>query len=252
MEGLGSILPKSRDLMLSLYYEKNAVTVDFKLYLIKDRQQTRSRNLSIVVEQALKAGVKAVQLREKDLPIDELRRLAEEIRWITSLYGAKLLINGRADIARDIHADGVHLPQNGANVKAARKIIGPEQLIGMSCHNLDSAISALKSGADFITFGPVFFTPSKAVYGSPVGLERLAETTAILNIPVFGLGGINKSNILQVMAAGAKGIALKSAIMSAEQPQVAAETLLKILNHYRLKPVGSTAKNANPLTNPFD
>jgi thiamine-phosphate pyrophosphorylase len=210
--------------------EKDAVTVDFKLYLITDRLQTRSRNLPAVVEQAIKGGVKAVQLREKDLSINELCRLAEEIRRITSLHGAKLLINERADIAQAVHADGVHLPQNSVSVEAVRKIIGTERLIGMSCHNLDSAMSALKSGADFITFGPVFYTPSKAAYGKPVGLERLAETASILNIPVFGLGGINESNIIQVMAAGAKGIALKSAIMSAEQPQAAAETILKILN----------------------
>jgi thiamine-phosphate pyrophosphorylase len=213
--------------------EKTEVTFDFKLYLITDRRQTRGHNLSAIVEQALKGGVKAVQLREKDLPIDEHYQLAKEIRRITSLYGAKLLINGRADIARDVDADGAHLPQNGS-VKAARTILGPDRLIGMSCHSLDSALSALNNGADFITFGPVFFTPSKAAYGEPVGLERLTETASALNIPVFGLGGINKSNILQVMATGAKGIALQSAIMAAEQPQVAAKHLLKILHHQKI------------------
>ena len=208
---------------------RSAGTVDFKLYLITDRRQTRNRTLSAVVEQALRGGVRAVQLREKDLPADELYRLADEFRRITSQYGAKLLINERADIARDVHADGVHLPESGISVGAARKIIGPERLIGVSCHSLDSAKSAQKSGADFITFGPVFFTPSKAVYGNPVGLERLAETSSALNIPVFGLGGINESNMLQVMATGAYGVALISAIMTAEQPQVAAADMLKTL-----------------------
>ena len=205
------------------------MTVDFKLYLITDRRQTRSRNLSAVVEQALRGGVRAVQLREKDLPADELCRLAEQFRRMTLLYGAKLLINERADIARDIHADGVHLPESGMSVEAARKIIGPERLIGVSCHSLDSARSAQKSGADFITFSPVFLTPSKAAYGNPVGLERLADTASTLNIPVFGLGGINESNILQVMATGTNGIALISAILTAEQPRAAAENMLKIL-----------------------
>jgi thiamine-phosphate pyrophosphorylase len=181
------------------------------------------------VEQALRGGVRAVQLREKDLPADELCRLAEQFRRMTLLYGAKLLINERADIARDIHADGVHLPESGMSVEAARKIIGPERLIGVSCHSLDSARSAQKSGADFITFSPVFLTPSKAAYGNPVGLERLADTASTLNIPVFGLGGINESNILQVMATGTNGIALISAILTAEQPRAAAENMLKIL-----------------------
>jgi thiamine-phosphate pyrophosphorylase len=209
--------------------KRTAVTVDFKLYLITDRRQTRSRTLSAVVDQALRGGVRAVQLRERDLPSDELYRLADEFRRITALYGAKFLINERPDIARDVHADGVHLPERGISVGAARKIIGPERLIGVSCHSLDSAKSAQKNGADFITFGPVFFTPSKAVYGNPVGLERLAETASTLNIPVFGLGGINESNMLQVMATGANGIALISAFMTAEQPQAAAADMLKIL-----------------------
>jgi thiamine-phosphate pyrophosphorylase len=205
------------------------VIVDFKLYLITDRRQTGSRALTSVVERALRGGIRAVQLREKDLPSDELYRLADEFRRITSLYGAKLLINERADIARDVDADGVHLPESGISVGAARRIIGPERLIGVSCHSLDSAKSAQRRGADFITFGPVFFTPSKAVYGNPVGLERLADTASALNIPVFGLGGINESTMIQVMAAGAKGIAVISAIMTAEQPQAVTADILTIL-----------------------
>jgi thiamine-phosphate pyrophosphorylase len=203
--------------------------VDFSFYLITDRRQTRGRSLIGVVEAALQGGVRAVQLREKDLPSDELYRLAAELRRMTSLYGAKLLINGRADIACDIDADGVHIPEDGSSVAATRAIIGPERLIGASCHSLASAIAAETRGADFITFGPVFHTPSKAAYGSPIGLERLAETTTALNIPVFGLGGINGNNILQVMAAGAQGIALISAIMTADRPQTAAFDALKIL-----------------------
>ena len=113
--------------------------------------------------------------------------------------------------------------------EAARKIIGTERLIGASCHSLDTAVSAQRNGADFITFGPVFFTPSKAAHGSPPGLERLSEASSTLSIPVFGLGGINESNILPVLAAGAHGIACISAIIAAEQPQVAASNLLKIL-----------------------
>ena len=214
-------------------FRKTDVTVAFKLYLITDRRQTRGRALSAVVEQALQGGARAIQLREKDLPTDDLYRLADEFRRITSIYGAKLLINERADIARDVQADGVHLQESGISVGAARKIIGPERLIGVSCHSLDSARSAQMSGADFITFGPVFFTQSKALYGKPVGLAQLAETASALNIPVFGLGGINESNVFQVMASGTKGIALISAIMTAEQPQAATAEILKILNRQK-------------------
>jgi thiamine-phosphate pyrophosphorylase len=173
--------------------------------------------------------VRAVQLREKDLPADALYRLAGELRLLTSRYGALLMINTDMDLARDVGADGVHLPENGLSVEEVRTIIGQERLIGVSCHSLASARAAEKSGADFVTFGPVFLTPSKAAYGRPVGLERLSEATAALRIPVFALGGINEANTPQILAAGAHGIALISAIMTAYQPQIAASNILELL-----------------------
>jgi thiamine-phosphate pyrophosphorylase len=213
---------------------KAAVHVDFNIYLITDRLLTRGIPLSSVVEQALKGGVRAVQIREKDLPTDDLFALAKDIRRLTFQYGAKLLINGRADIARNVHADGVHLAERGSSVESSRNIIGPGKLIGVSCHSLDSATLAQEAGADFVTFGPIFSTPSKTAYGKPVGLELLSETVTALDIPVFGLGGINESNFLQVMAAGARGVALISAIMASADPRAAAELLLKKLNYQRL------------------
>jgi thiamine-phosphate pyrophosphorylase len=207
--------------------------VDFSLYLITDRHQTHSRDLSAVIEQALQGGVQAIQLREKDLPTDAFCQLAMELRQITERYGAKLLINGRADIARDVRADGLHLPEGADSIAAARHLIGPERLIGMSCHSLNAARAAEAAGADFITFGPVFSTPSKAVYGSPVGLQPLAEAAATLDIPVFALGGINRSNILQALETGARGAALISAILAADQPREAAADIVEILSNRR-------------------
>ena len=102
-------------------------------------------------------------------------------------------------------------------------------MIGVSCHNRISAISAEEMGADFITFGPVFYTPSKAVYGDPIGVGKLATITKLLQIPVFALGGIKRDNVPQVSAAGAHGIALVSAIMAAEDPRVEAKSLLSLL-----------------------
>jgi thiamine-phosphate pyrophosphorylase len=206
--------------------------VDFYLYLITDRHQTHGSDLSAVIEQVLQGGVKAIQLREKDLPTNAFRRLAAELRRITELYGARLLINGRADIARDVCADGLHLPEGADSIAAARQIIGPERLIGMSCHSLNAARAAEAAGADYITFGPVFPTPSKAVYGSPVGLQLLAEAAATLNIPVFALGGINKSNILQALKTGARGVGLISAILAADQPREAAADIVEILSSH--------------------
>jgi thiamine-phosphate pyrophosphorylase len=206
------------------------IPVDFDLYLITDRRQVKGGNLVQTVEQALRAGVRAVQLREKDIFSRELYELAFELRKLTSRFDAKLIINDRADIALAVDADGVHLGGDSIPLHRMRRILGPEKLIGISCHNQVSAIAAQENGADLITFGPIFHTPSKAQYGDPVGLEKLEIVTTLLKIPVFGLGGIKRDNIPSVAAAGAHGIAMISAILAAESPGDSTAEILRILN----------------------
>jgi thiamine-phosphate pyrophosphorylase len=206
-----------------------AKSVGFNLYLITDRHQKGSRHMFDVVEDALKGGVRGVQLREKDLSGRELYELAYDLRKLTARYGARLLINDRVDIALAVEADGVHLSQNSMPMHRARKLLGRKRLIGLSCHNQISAIMAQENGADFITFGPVYYTPSKANYGKPVGVELLETVAHLIAIPVFALGGIKKENIQKVTAAGAAGIALVSAIIASNDPQTAAETILTML-----------------------
>ncbi len=203
--------------------------IDFKLYLITDRKQVHGANLFQVIEKALKGGVKAVQLREKDLSSQALYAAACEMRVLTSRYGARLFINDRVDIALAADADGVHLGVESIPVAAARKVLGPGKLVGVSCHDRQSALKAEQYGADFITFGPVYPTPSKARYGEPVGRLKLAETTKVLRIPVFALGGVNLSNAREVLTCGAHGIALISAVIAAEEPEVEATKLLSLL-----------------------
>lgn len=204
-------------------------SVNFDLYLITDRRQVKGGDLIQAVEQALEAGVRAVQLREKDIFSRELYELAFELRKLTSRFGAKLIINDRADIALAVDADGVHLGGDSIPLHRMRRILGTEKLIGISCHNQVSAIAAQENGADFITFGPIFPTPSKAQYGDPVGLEKLEVVTTLLNIPVFGLGGIKRDNIPSVTAAGAHGIAMISAILAAESPGDSAAEIIGML-----------------------
>ena len=203
--------------------------VDFSLYLITDRHQTAGRNLPAVVEEALAGGVRAVQLREKDLTPRELLELARTLRNLTGRYGATLIINDRVDIALTVEADGVHLGEASIPAAAARRLLGPDRLIGVSCHNTEGALAAETSGADFITFGPVYPTPSKATYGPPVGVERLSETAELLRIPVFALGGIKRENTPEAMATGAAGIALISAIIAAGNPTKEACAFLSLL-----------------------
>jgi thiamine-phosphate pyrophosphorylase len=128
-----------------------------------------------------------------------------------------------------VDADGVHLGNSSIPLHRARKILGEKRLIGVSCHNQISAITAQDNGADFITFGPVFYTPSKAVYGDPTGIDKLQTIASLLQIPVFALGGINKHNAAQAITADVHGIALVSAIMAAENPREEAKTLLSLL-----------------------
>lgn len=206
--------------------------VDFSLYLITDRMQTAGRSLPAVVADALRGGLRALQLREKDLTAGQLFELAAELRQLTREYGAKLLINDRIDVALAVAADGVHLGKGGLPVAEARRILGGARLIGYSAHSADEAVRAQCDGADFVTLGPVYHTPSKALYGEPLGLNALTEAAGVVTIPVFALGGIKQSSVAEVLSAGAQGVALISAIMAAPDPTLETESLLRTIAHH--------------------
>lgn len=197
------------------------------MYLITDRNQTGGRPLTDVVKEALAGGVKAVQLREKDLPIRELLRLAEEMIKITKEAGAMLFINGRIDAAIAVEADGIHLGQTDLPVDVVRRIVGNRFMIGVSTHNLIEAKEAEAGSADFITFGPVYETPAKLKYGKPIGIKGLKIAKSGVSIPVYAIGGINSGNIKHILSAGADGVALISAVMGAKEPKKAVEALLE-------------------------
>jgi thiamine-phosphate pyrophosphorylase len=197
--------------------------IDFSLYLITDRHQTAGRPLLEVVEAALSGGVRAVQLREKDLSPAEQYELAWELRSLTSRFDARLLINDRIDLALAVEADGVQLGKGSLPVTAARRV-APDLLIGYSSHSVGEAAAALAKGADFATFGPVFPTPSKAAYGDPVGLGELGRIChQAVGDRVFALGGVKRDNLQQVVAAGCYRVALISDILAAPDPAAAAE-----------------------------
>jgi thiamine-phosphate pyrophosphorylase len=201
-----------------------SLAVDFKLYLITDRKITKMP-LPAAVRLALKGGVRAVQVREKDLPVRELLAIAQELRRITRESNAKLFINDRVDVAVAVEADGVHLGHQSMPSEAVRKIVGKKMLIGVSTHSLAEAVNAEEAGADFITLGPIFVTPSKMQYGEPIGVKSIGIVKKHIRIPVFGLGGIKNANIAQIMQAGADGIAMISAIIAADDIQRAAEII---------------------------
>lgn len=205
---------------------------DFSLYLITDRHQTGGRPLTDVVRLALLGGVRCVQIREKDLSGAGQFRLALELRDITRQFGARLIINDRPDIALAVAADGVHLGINSLPVAEVRRILGSKMLIGYSAHDIAEARLAEADGADFLTFGPLYFTPSKSPFGEPCGVNKMTEVSQEMKIPVFALGGISRDNIDEVLNTKVAGIAVISAIISADDPRGAAVFMLKKIEEH--------------------
>lgn len=204
--------------------------VDFDLYLVTDRNQTAGRDLLWVLEQALDGGVKAIQLREKDLSGRDLFSLAERSHKLCQAYDAALFINDRIDVAMAVDAAGVQLSQTSLPVITTRALLGPQKLIGVSTHSLRETKEAEQAGADFVLFGPVYFTASKAAYGAPQGLPALKTIVDNISLPVYAIGGITPENIESTKKLGVRGVALISAIVSAESPK---ETAAKILRQLR-------------------
>jgi thiamine-phosphate pyrophosphorylase len=200
---------------------------DFDLYLVTDRKQTGGRDLLWVLEQALKGGVKAIQLREKDLDGKAFFDLAEKTRDLCGRYRAALFINDRVDVALAVDADGVQLGKDSIPIAAARRLLGPLKLIGASIHALVEAKDAQREGADFILFGPVYFTPSKAAYGAPQGLAALKEIVENMAVPVYAIGGIKPGHIMEVRQTGIRGVALISAVLGSHDPNEATATILR-------------------------
>ena len=203
--------------------------VDFSLYLITDRHQTAGRPLLPLLERALSAGVKAVQLREKDLDTRSLAELASELLVLTRKHDGLLFINDRVDLVLALGADGVHLRSNSMPISAARRVLGPQHLIGTSAHNVADVLKAEADGADFAVLGPVYDTPSKRSYGDPIGLRPLEEASRQSHIPVFAIGGISLPRLQEVRRAGARGVAIISAILEAVDVESTTGLLLHAL-----------------------
>lgn len=170
------------------------------------------------IANAAAAGVDWIQLREKDYSGREWSALVRESTQRVRKAGSatRILVNDRLDVALAYGAGGVHLSENGIPVAEACRLRDeffsarhqpPDFLIGLSCHSLGAALGAARSGADYIYFSPIFFTPSKANYGPPQGIERLARVCAAVQIPVIAIGGITQQNAPDCLRAGAAGLA---------------------------------------------
>ncbi|MDE2728155.1 MAG: thiamine phosphate synthase [Gemmatimonadota bacterium] len=194
--------------------------VDFRFYLIGDRSRCAGRSLASALGQACRAGVRAFQIREKDLNTSDLLALTGEVKAELESLEPVLVVNGNLEVAAACGAQGVHLPESGVPVREAREALPAGILIGRSTHGTESARAAEADGADFVTFGPVYDTPSKAGYGPPQGIRALAEAAGSVTIPVFALGGVTPGRTRACLEAGASGVAAISAVLS--QPDIPA------------------------------
>lgn len=183
--------------------------VNFKLIAITN--SSLNSNLVKKVTEACKAGVKAVQLREKNISGRNLLDLSKKLRIITKKYHTKLIINDRYDIAVLSDADGLHSPEHGISPGQVNRSEG--FVIGRSVHSLKSAVETETEGFDYLIFGPIYQTPSKVKFGKPQGIGRLQEICGTVKIPVFAVGGINPERAKKCIEAGAHGVAVVREIM---------------------------------------
>jgi thiamine-phosphate pyrophosphorylase len=203
--------------------------VDFPLYLVTDRHQTGGRPLAPLIEQAVAGGVRAVQVRERDLATRDSFALAQELHVSLRMREVRVLINDRVDFVLALGADGVHLRADSLPVAVSRRLLGGDRLIGVSAHSADDVVRAESDGADFAVLGPVYETLSKRQYGEPLGLRALEEAGRRCRIPVFAIGGITVARVAEVRRAGAYGVAVVSAILSAASVESATRQFLDAL-----------------------
>jgi thiamine-phosphate pyrophosphorylase len=200
--------------------------VDFRLLVVTDRHQTKGRPLVSLLQRALSAAPPAIQLRERDLSARELVTLAREVQALTASRRSQLLINDRIDVALALEGVGVHLRSNSLPVSVARELLGPQRLLGISVHTVDEGLLAQSQGADYIVLGPIYETPSKQVFGPPLGIHTLEKACRLIRIPSIGIGGVTAARAREMRCAGAFGAAVITAILGADDIESATRELL--------------------------
>ncbi len=207
---------------MAMYDKKR---VDYSLYLVTDRALSLGRSNLEVIQAAVKGGVTLVQLREKEATTKEFYQEGLKIRAYLKARDIPLIINDRIDIALAFDAEGVHLGQEDMPIDAARKLLGPQKIIGASVFTLEEAKMAEALGADYLGLSPIFVTETKPELTQHLGIKGIPLLKEAVQIPVVGIGSMSESNAYEAVKAGLDGVAVVSAICSREDPRAAAEAI---------------------------
>jgi thiamine-phosphate pyrophosphorylase len=211
--------------------EKKALFENIDIYPVTCERLSGGRSDLEVLEGLIEGGAKIVQLREKHLCQRDFFRLAENFRDRTAKAGMLLIINDRVDVALGVGADGVHLGQDDFPLRAARKL-APDLLIGVSTHNLEEALRAQKEGADYVNIGPIFSTLTKEGVEGFLGPREISTIAPRLDVAFTVMGGIKEANIRQVLEAGARKVAVVTAVTQAEDIARAVRNFRKIISEW--------------------
>jgi thiamine-phosphate pyrophosphorylase len=208
--------------------------MDYALYLVTDAGLSRGRSQSEIVQAAIRGGVTIVQYREKHAATREMIAEAAELCEICRRNHVPFIVNDRLDVALAVDADGMHVGQDDMPASIARRLIGPDKILGVSAENVEQARAAVADGANYIGASPIFSTPTKPDAPPPMGIAGLEQLTRAVPIPVVAIGGVNANNAAGIMHAHAAGIAVVSAIVSAEDVEASARELRSIVDRFRI------------------
>jgi thiamine-phosphate diphosphorylase len=205
----------------------DAKPLDLSVYVILDRRFLRGRSLLDVARAVLRGGATILQLREKEGATREMIELARGLLEVTREAGVPLIINDRADVALAVGAEGVHVGPDDLPPEVARRLMGPERVVGFSAGTVEEALAGQQAQVDYLGVGDVFGTRTKPDAGEPIGVEGLRSIAAAVRIPVVAIGGVTAENAAQAIRAGAAGVAVISAVLSAPDPEEATRELAR-------------------------
>jgi thiamine-phosphate pyrophosphorylase len=206
---------------------------DLSLYVITDRAIGHDRPLEDIVAAAIRGGATMIQYREKTLPVRQMVEVGRRLKAITEPAGVTFIVDDRVDVALAVDADGVHVGPDDLAVADARRLLGPDKIVGASAGTVAEAVRAEADGADYVGVGSIFATTSKPDAGEAIGFEVLSQVRSAVRIPIVAIGGITHANAAEAIHSGAHGVAVISAVVGADDVREAARRLAEIVRGAR-------------------